>query len=421
MENIFELKRKDMNLIILSVLPIFMILLSFIMDTPKNIIKGLLKIVTNPDVLLQDYIAIGGIGGTLLNSGLLALICLTIVYFLNAEVNNTIISSILTITGFAFMGKNILNVWPIFLGGYLYALATKTKLKDIVGIIFFATTLAPVVSMTIFGFGLPLYIGIPFGTLLGVTVGFVIVPLSKHLIHTHSGYNIYNIGFVGGLIGIALASILRAFNLDPITMYKVTSEYSNFLRILLIVFFLFLILVGYIKNGNSFKGYSNVFKYSGRLLTTFIEELGYGIAYINIGIMGFICIAYVSFVGGNFNGPVMAAILTCAGFSPSGKNPKNVLPILVGVYITTFLNSFDVASTNIVIAALFAMTLAPIAGVYGFVPGVIAGILHLCISPNLSSVHAGLHLYNNGFSGGIVAMIMAPLLEIFFKKKENII
>ena len=137
--------------------------------------------------------------------------------------------------------------------------------------------------------------------------------------------------------------------------------------------------------------------------------------------MGLICIAYVIIVGGNFNGPVLAAILTAAGFSPSGKNPKNVFPVLLGVYITTILNSFDVASTSIILAAIFAMTLAPIAGVYGFIPGVIAGILHLCISPNLSNIHAGLHLYNNGFSGGIVAMVMAPILETFFHKKEDII
>ncbi len=421
MEIKFELKRRDINLMVLAILPITLIALGFILDSPGDIFRGLVEIITTPDVLLQDYIAIGGIGATFLNSGLLSLICLFLVYILNVDLTGTVISSILTIAGFAFIGKNILNVWPIFLGGYLYSRYTKTKFKDIIAVIFFTTTLAPVVSMTIFGLDLPYYIGVPLASFLGMTVGFIILPLSKHLIHSHAGYNIYNIGFVGGLIGIVIASILRALGLEPITQYLVSSSYSNILKYIMIFYFLILIIVGYFKNGKSFKGYSSVFKYSGRLLSTFIEELGYGIAYINIGVMGLICILYVVIVGANFNGPVIAAILTAAGFSPSGKNPKNVIPVLLGVYITTILSSFDVASTSIVIAALFGTTLAPIAGVYGFIPGVIAGVLHLCISPNLSIVHGGLHLYNNGFSGGIVATVMAPILETFFNKKEDII
>lgn len=421
MNNRFELKRRDLNLLILAILPLSFIFLAFLLDSPGQIARGFIKIITLPDVLLQDYIAIGGIGAAFLNSGLLSLICIFLIYILNTNITGTVISSILTITGFAFIGKNVLNIWPIIFGGLIYAKYTKTEFKEIIPVMFFTTTLAPVVSMTMFGLGLPYYVGIPFAISLGLTIGFIIVPLSKHMIHSHAGYNIYNIGFVGGLIGIVIASILRALGLDPTTEYIVSFRYSNLLKYILIIYFLTIILVGYIKNGRSFKGYSSVFKYSGRLLSTFIEELGYGITYINIGVMGLMCIAYVILVGGNFNGPVIAAILTAAGFSPSGKNPKNVLPILIGVYIATILKSFDVASTSIVIAALFATTLAPISGVYGFIPGVIAGVLHLFISPNLSIVHGGLHLYNNGFSGGIVAMVMAPILETFFHKKEDII
>lgn len=415
-----ELKRKHLNLMILAALPVSMILIAFIFDSPRNIINGLYKIIMFPDVLLIDYLVIGGLGATFLNAGILSLICVYLIFKYDVHINNSVITSVFTIAGFAFIGKNIVNVWPIFLGGYLYAKYTKTHPRDILAIVFFATTLSPAVSMTALGLGLNYWISLPLATIIGASIGFTIVPLSKHLIHSHAGYNIYNIGFVGGLIGIVIASVLRAFGLEGETQYIVSTKWNGFLRNYLIFISLFLIGVGYWKNGKSFRGYMSVFKYSGRYLSTFIEELGYGVAYINIGVMSLLSILYVILVRGNFNGPVMAAVLTAAGFATSGKNLSNTIPILFGVFIVTLLKAFEVSATNVVIAALFATTLAPIAGVYGTIPGVIAGMLHMCISPNLSYIHAGLHLYNNGFSGGIVAMVMAPLLETFLNKKEDI-
>ncbi len=417
----YELKRRDLSLAVLLILPISLIITGLVLSSPREILTGYLKILSLPDVLLQDYLALAGPGAGFLNAGILGLIYIGLIYGLNVYVNSTVISSVLTLIGFGFIGKNILNVLPIFLGGYIYSRYTRSDFKSLLPIFCFGTTLAPVVSYSIFGFNLPLYKGLPLALLLGISIGFIIVPLSKHMIDSHAGYNIYNIGFVGGIIGMVLVSILRAFGLDTSTEYIVSSQYSKLLMYLMLANALVFIIAGYLLNKRSFKGYGSVFKYSGRLMTTFIEELGYGVAYINIGIMGLICIFYVRMVQANFNGPVVAAILTAAGFSTSGKNPANVFPVLLGVFLTTKLKAFDVASTSVVIAALFGTTLAPIAGVYGFIPGVIAGALHLCISPNLAVVHGGLHLYNNGFSGGIVAMVMAPILETFFNKKENII
>lgn len=56
---------------------------------------------------------------------------------------------------------------------------------------------------------------------------------------------------------------------------------------------------------------------------------------------------------------------------------------------------------------LFGTALAPIAGVYGFLPGMVAGWLHLAVVQNIGSVHGGMNLYNNGFSAGVVAAFKA--------------
>ena len=172
-------------------------------------------------------------------------------------------------------------------------------------------------------------------------------------------------------------------------------------------------------NENSFSGYSNIFKHSGRGLSDFLDRFGSGLAYINMGIMGLISVLYVIIAKGTFNGPVVSGILTVMAFAPFGKNPLNSIPIFIGVYIAATVKVFDLSSTSMVIAALFGTTLAPIAGSFGTLAGILAGFLHVSVVSNVILAHGGLSLYNNGFSGGIVAGILVPILNIFLKKKRD--
>ena len=95
-------------------------------------------------------------------------------------------------------------------------------------------------------------------------------------------------------------------------------------------------------------------------------------------------------------------------------------PVFIGVYIAglgSSTNGFTVA-----LSALFGTSLAPITGVYGIIWGVIAGWLHLAVVQSIGTVHGGLNLYNNGFSAGIVASILLPIMDMIkdHKDKERI-
>ena len=65
--------------------------------------------------------------------------------------------------------------------------------------------------------------------------------------------------------------------------------------------------------------------------------------------------------------------------------------------------------------AVFAVGLSPIAGQFGVVAGMLAGMLHGAVVVCTSELYGGLNLYNNGFSTGLVAIIMVPMLESFIK------
>lgn len=405
------------NLLIIILLSISLIVSAFILDSPQTIINGLYKIIIAPDILLTDYISVGGIGAAFLNAGLMGLVNSFLLYRFKIHMHGLAIASIYTVMGFSFIGKNIFNFWPIYLGGYLYSKFKKVELKSVFLILMFGTTLAPVVSEISFGTYLSRNIAIPVGIIVGIVIGFIIVPLSAQVMKFHDGYNLYNIGFAGGILGTLITSLMRSFGFAINTQQILSEEYSTILCIMLVILFIIFIVIGYIKDDNRLKEYKKIFKYVGRTATDFVQLVGEGITYTNMGIMGLISVIYVITLKGVFNGPVIAGILTVVGFSAFGKHPKNVLPILIGITLASSFNVWETSSTLVIIAGLFGTTLAPIAGKYGMLAGIITGALHLAISMNVGVVHGGINLYNNGFAGGIVAGIIVPILGIF--EKEN--
>ena len=104
------------------------------------------------------------------------------------------------------------------------------------------------------------------------------------------------------------------------------------------------------------------------------------------------------------------------GFAAFGMHPKNCAPIVAGIWAATLLLRYQPADPSIQLAALFGMGLAPIAGQFGVLWGLAAGMLHCAIVTTVGSVYGGLNLYNNGFTAGLVALILVPLIQSF--KKE---
>lgn len=405
------------HFLIFLVLPIAFLTLAFLFDTPSNILSGLHEIVLAPDILLTDYLVVGGFGAALLNVSLIVLINIFIIYKLNIKINGAIIAVIFTLTGFAFFGKTIFNIWPMYIGGILYAKYKKISFEKIVVVIMFSTCLAPVVSQLAFSARLPLHYGIITGALFGILGGFIITPLASNMSKLHGGFNLYNVGFTAGLMGTLIVSLLKSFGIDIKQQLILSSEYSDLFRNLLLSYFVLLIILGYLINNKSFKGYGKIFKYSGKLITDYTQLLGYGLTLVNMGIMGLICMSFVYITSGDFNGPIIGGILTVVGFSSFGNHPGNSIPIMAGVFLGGILNIWDIQTTPVIIAGIFGTTLAPVAGKYGTYAGVFAGFLHLSMVMNIGVVHGGTNLYNNGFSGGLIASILVPVFEAFRKEE----
>ena len=76
-----------------------------------------------------------------------------------------------------------------------------------------------------------------------------------------------------------------------------------------------------------------------------------------------------------------------------------------------FTKHWHVNQPSPLLALLFSTTLAPVAGEFGWIVGILAGFLHSSVALNVGIVYGGMNLYNNGFAGGIVAIFMVPVIH----------
>jgi hypothetical protein len=159
---------------------------------------------------------------------------------------------------------------------------------------------------------------------------------------------------------------------------------------------------------------------AGQSPTDFIALAGFGPTLANMGLTGAIGTLYVLLVGGELNGPVIGAILTIVGFAAFGKHPRNIVPIMLGVFLGSLFKPWNAADPSILLAALFGTTLAPIAGRFGWHWGVVAGLVHSSAALSVGSLHAGLNLYNNGFAAGLVAAVLVPVIVAVRGERDEV-
>lgn len=387
-------------------------------NTPYEIIQGLKIMILSPSTLITDYMFIGNIGAALCNSSILMLFTIAIAYKNNVKLNGTLIAVIFTMGGFALFGKNLYNSISILLGVYLHSRYQKEKFSRYMVIAFFGTALAPLVSLISFQLAERIGLGILIGNCAGILAGFLLPPLAASFVKFHQGFSLYNIGFTCGIIGTFFMAFIRALGKDSQANTFVLEGYNKEFTWLLTIFFFIMIFMGYVLNNGSFQGYIRLFRHSGRLVEDFVIMDGFPITLMNMGFMGLIMMICILLTRGELNGATIGGILTVVGFSAFGKHPKNVIPVIIGVCLGAWIQVWDIRSTNVSLALLFGTTLAPISGKFGSLYGIIAGFLHLTMVMNIGELHGGMNLYNNGFSGGLVAATFVPIIEVFRKEES---
>ena len=105
---------REMKFFLLALIPIYFISVGLIIQPFDSIVTGIYEIIREPDFLITDYIAVGGMGAAFVNAGMMALISIYFVYSLGMEMDGHTITSCCLMFGFSLFGKNLMNIWAIF-------------------------------------------------------------------------------------------------------------------------------------------------------------------------------------------------------------------------------------------------------------------------------------------------------------------
>lgn len=412
---------KDSNrFLFCTMLAIAVLLTAFaiILQPDASLFSGFWKIQTSHVALITDPIIIGGVGAALLNASALLLTSTMMIRLQKMPFTGLTIACLCMMAGFALLGKNLLNSFPILLGGFFYACYRREPFSKYTYTSLFATCLSPLVSFLLVDGASPTrYVSL---MLCGMAIGFAMPAVAAYTVRIHQGYNLYNVGFAAGFVGLSMVSILRGFGMEFSSESTWSAAHNLELSILMLCLLAGLFVTGVLLGCRSWGAYRHMLKHSGRMVADFLALEGIGTTFVNMSLVGSIGMLYLFMLRVPLNGPLVCCLFALVGFASFGKHPRNILPVMAGAVIAAvFMGKLSLTSPAVLLATLLCTGLAPIAGQFGPLWGMAAGFLHMAIVQNTSYLYAGLNLYNNGFSAGLTCVVMIPLIEALKSEPEE--
>lgn len=370
--------------------------------SPDAIVTGMIKIVHSPSNLISDYVEIAGVGAAVTNSGLLTLLSLFILRKYRHSFCPLTIPVIMMLSGFSFFGKNLANSAPILLGSLLYLHHKPEARQESLVMGLLSTCLSPMVSI--------IYLApSPFSLqnklialIVGVTIGYISIPVFHYLKDHTKEMNLYNMGFSAGCIGLVGNFATRKLLNIQILPHRLNAAHSLTLLLFLVLLFLTPMVYSLIR-----------LKFDSSLHKGVHLSL---LKLVRFSIYGFIGLSVPLILQVPLNGLLVGTILTFAGFSMYSFHFRYYFFPACGVLLASWFVFQDVTSTTTIVILFFAATLAPFTRKYGLLTGILSGAVFAMISRHAHVLTAGVNLYNCGFSGGVTVLLLDFLRYLLFRQ-----
>ena len=286
--------------------------------------------------------------------------------------------------------------------------------------------------------------GVVVSLIFGIASGFLVPALIPGTAKMHRGYNMYKAGLAIGLFGIfAFAFMYQTLGVEaPTPIVPDNSEYFSmpykhivFVNAYLLILFALTLILGYILNRRSFDGYTDLLRSTGYGVD-FVDKFGMPLCLVNFAVYGTVFLGFINIAtllptlipalpqAAGFTGATIGVVFAALTFSADGQQPRTVFPVILGYCLLFVLVSgislafskdieWTLGTQGYINGLAFATGLCPLAGKFGFKYGVVAGFLSAVICTSTSAMHGGFVLYNGGFSAGLTALILVPVLEFY--------
>ena len=405
----------------------FFLIAAFFMPDRSDMISGLLRILQNPTLSSTNAFSIGGFSATFLNMGLLGIIC-SLLYSIPGDKPNheAVLVTLLTI-GFGSWGIHILNIWPTMLGVVVYCLVKKEPLGNYTNLMMLTTGLAPFISEILVRYPYDHVVSITIPRILlafavGIPAGFTIPAGLRNAPNVHKGLTIYSAALPVGMAAFLMQSIL--YRVMGVSIPSAVSELSvgsaAIVNTFCCILFSSCILAAWLLGCRPREYWQLLF--DEKVVTNFSATYGNRVMLMNVGLFGFFILGYYNLIGAEFNGVTFGVIFCMLCTCNAGSHPLNVLPIMVGYALISWLFqlvapyahgdfTLYLNSQAIIVGLCYANGLSLLSDKYGWFWGMVGAILHYCMVTTTPLVHGGMCLYNGGFTTGLVCLLLMPTLE----------
>lgn len=384
-----------------------------------QMLRGLVRLCTRPAQLTRDFFKpeLGGVAAALLNAFLVGAVCCALMFLPGASVTGATVLGYFLTVGFCSYGITILNILPPMLGVFACSRAKKQPFGRSINLAMFSTGLSPFVTQALFYYpdagAEPAFtaLSLPLALVIGLVIGFAMPPLCDHSPNFHRGYDLYNAGPAAGLLSFMLFAILyRTISVPaPQIGADLGAGEPAFANAFCAVAFALCLAAGLILDGG-IGGWLRLVRDPG-FKADFSKKYGAGPCLVNVGVYGLFILAYYNLIGATFTGATFGAVLCMLACACVGATPLNVLPVMAGYFLASRFGATPLNAQGMVVGLCYASGLAPVTGAFGVLAGVAAGVLHYAMVTGVPALHGGFCLYNGGFTAGIVAFILVPILE----------
>ena len=405
------------------------------MPDRATMFSGLWQILSQPAKVTTNYFSVGGYAATFLNMGLVALAMTLLMHLTKTKVNNVSTLAFLLTLGFCSWGIHILNMWFTMLGVVVGSLMKKEKPFSNVNAMLFTTGVAPLISdllvryphAEVVGFNL---LGILLAIAAGIVIGLIVSAGLAHSPNVHKGFNLYSAALPVGIATFFLNGVLyKVMGVElPGTLSDMSVASASITNIFCIALFGLCVVLALLL-GCTPRDYWNLLKNRSQV-NNVSGTLGNGVMLMNVGIFGLFILGYYNLIGASFNGVTFGLIFCMLATCNSGSRPSNVWPIMLGYIVASTVTgwlspllggSFTLAvnAQAIVVGLCYANGLSPICDKYGWHYAFVAAMIHYTLVTLVPGLHGGYCLYNGGFTGIFVCILLVPVLEKFCKTKEQ--
>ena len=419
----------------------------------NTLFSNWILLMRSPSPLVTDYFALGGLGSAYLNAAACGFTCYLFSHFLKGDSTSATLSGYFLVVAHCLYGLNFLNFWPCFLSTMLFIVIKSQNIKENLHICMFATSFGPFIGEFLFRYSressfvlgkMPLTeYGITLTILFSLVIGFIIPPLLTQASSWHKSYNLFNAGLAFGILGFFFYTFFyttmnipapAAIDTSNLHYLDHNSSYLLFNNLFFLITFGICIFKGYQLNKKSFTSFKELIHDTG-YQNDFSLKYQMPTCLINLGCCGLLFLVYLNVImlysdGAGFTGATAGVLIASLTFTAKGQHPRNIFPIMIGYQLLYFFGlgytayhgttlSWSISSQGYINGVAFATGLAPIVSEFGGLAGIVAGFLCASMCTSTGAIHGRLVLYNGGFTAGLTALILVPILEHYFKPLIN--